>query len=172
MAAFEKRRGAPKGNRNGAATRGKPRGPMLTRKLGTQICKRLASGLPFELACQAEGVAVNTAHEWVRRGEGTDERPSTPLMAWFASEKKKARARWAQSRLQEIVRDESWQSSAWALERIMPEHFGRPADRVEITGAGGGPITVKLAFDPTPIPAASRRELGGPVIDVEAVEET
>lgn len=177
MSTVAKRPGMPKGgnlgNKSGRATAGIPKGASLTKALGKRICDRLSQGLPFGLACQAEGVSSNTADEWVRRGEGRDERPGTPLMEWFAAEKKKARARWAQSRIQEIVKDESWQSSAWALERTMPEHFGRPADRIEVTGQGGGAVRVEIAFDTSGLVEAvnARRALNAAsVIDVEAEE--
>lgn len=165
--------GAPKGNTNGHATAGKPRVVTLTRALGVRICKRLSDGLPFGLACQAEGVAENTAYEWVRRGEGKDERPPTPLMTWFAAEKHKARARWAQSTIKEIAADPDWHAKGWLLERVMPEHFSRPSDRLEVTGAGGGSVRVELAFDTATLVDAvnARRALmRAPVIDVAAEE--
>ena len=174
MAAVEKpakkRSGAPLGNTNGKGNAGQPRGQSLTKELGSRICERIAAGLPMKFAAMAEGVSENTVSEWARRGEGKDDRPSTPLMEWFAAEKKKARARFVQARITEIVADEDWHAKAWSLERMFPEDFARPADRLELTGSGGGPVTIRLAFDPTPIPARPRVELGGPVIDVEAEE--
>lgn len=39
-----------------------------------------------------------------------------------------------------------WRADAWLLERIRPDRFGRNVERVEITGADGGPV--QLAHEP------------------------
>ncbi len=39
-----------------------------------------------------------------------------------------------------------WQASAWFLERTCPSEYGR-RDRHELTGAGGGPVVIKVVYD-------------------------
>lgn len=182
MAAVEKKpRGAPKGNRHGAASAGKPRvsllkaSPALTKKLGREICDEIAKGTPKVHACNAVGIAMNTAQEWVRRGRGDDDRPPTEVTRWFAAEWEKAEG------LDVIRRRKRLEHHAlvdpkvdmWWLERRHPQEFGR-ADRLEIAGDAQRPIRVELAFDPSPlVEAVARRRLSaGGVIDVEAVEES
>lgn len=184
MAAVEKRKtGAPKGsnlgNTYGAASAGKPRAQLtrnkaLTKQIGRMICDEVAKGTPKQHACLAAGISVNTAQEWVRRGEGGDaakNRPATPLTTWFAQEWRKAESLDVIRRRKrlEVHAETDPRVDMWWLERRHPEEFGR-VDRMEVTGDGGGPVTIRLAFDPTPIPARTRGELGGPVIDVDAEE--
>lgn len=149
--------------------------PTLTTALGKRICKHVATGTPKRHAAAAEGISENTLHEWIARGEGKDpDRKPTPLLAEFAKAMRKAEAEDVNRRkvrLDVIADNGDPRVDMWWLERRHPEEFGR-VDRHEVTGEGGGPITIKLAFDPTPIPAASRRALGGPVIDVDAEEIT
>lgn len=173
MAAVEKRKGGyPRGKPRTKPSTGKGQraGVTLTKKLGAEICERIGSGVPISIAARASGVAANTVHEWERRGRGADERPKTPMTEWFSKEIDKAIGRFVQSQVVKIGSDEAWQSRAWLLERRFPDEFGRPSERLEITGAGGGDIVIRLAFDQTPIAAKTRAELGGPVLDVEAEE--
>lgn len=175
MAAIAKRKPyAHPGNRSGTATKGRPKGPTLTKKLGLEICERIGKGIPVNAAAQASGVAKNTVHEWVRRGCGEDDRPRTPMTEWFAGAFSKAIAECHAGLVVELREGAKTDSRLlmFMLERRFPEDWSRPEQRLELTGAGGGPITIKLAFDDSPIPARPMRELGGPVIDVEAVEET
>lgn len=153
---------------------------ILTKKRGQAICDKVAKGIPKEHACLAQGISLRTVLEWVARGEGRHDRPPTPITTWFAEEWRKSEALDVIRRgirLEDIAErddDLAVKIDLWWLERRQPEHFAPAHQRVEVTGQGGGPITIKLAFDPTPIAAASRRELGGPVIDLtdDVVEET
>lgn len=164
MAAIEKRPRRPA-----------PKGATLTKALGTKIVKTHAGGVSKLVAARAHGVTDNTVAEWVRRGEGRDDRPPTPLMTWFAAEMRKAEAQFIESLAVAIVQDDDWHAKAWTLERRFPEEYGRPADRLEITGQGGGAIRVELAFDTSGLVEAvnARRALSAAsVIDIEGVEET
>lgn len=145
----------------------------LSRKLGKAIAGRVAVGMPLLYAAQAEGVAKNTVHEWIRRGRGEDDRPATELLSWFAGEMEKARAESIQRAVQAVYEDPSWQARAWWLERRLPDEFGR-RERMEHTGEVEHRVTVELAFDPAP--AQARRRLARPadVIDLDPalLEET
>lgn len=173
MAAVEKKKaGGQPGNKGGQGARA---GVQLTKALGQRICKHIETGTPKRFAARAEGVSENTVAEWVSRGEGRDpDRAATPLMEWFAKEMRKAEAKDVNRRkvrLDSIAESGDPRVDMWWLERRHPEEFGR-VDRHEVTGEGGGPVTIRVAFDVTPIPARPRAALGGPVIDVDAVEES
>lgn len=185
MAAVEKRAkkkpGGQPGNRGG---QGKRMGVQLTRKVGSEICERVAKGVPKSYAARASGVAPNTVLEWERRGRGDDERPTTELTRWFAGEMEKAVARFIESKVVEISNDEAWQAKAWMLERRFPDEFGRrEIQRYE--GVVDHTVRVELAFDATPEPVREgyARRGGGlptpkvtvqldPALDVEAEELT
>jgi hypothetical protein len=48
--------------------------------------------------------------------------------------------------IQKAAVDGTWQASAWWLERSFPKRWGR-SDRVEHTGADGGPLEVQVTMD-------------------------
>lgn len=187
MAAVEKRKGGyPKGKpRSKPSTgTGMRAGVKLTRKLGTEICDRIAKGVPKSYAARASGVAPNTVLEWERRGRGEDERPATELTTWFAGEMERALAQFIESKIVEISQDEDWHAKAWMLERRFPDEFGRrEIQRYE--GVMDHTVRVELAFDATPEPVRDgyARRGGQPapqisvsldpmLIDVEATEES
>lgn len=160
MAAVEKRAPRPPGVK-----------PLLTKKLGREICERVGRGVPKSYAAKASGVALNTVLEWERRGRGEDERPATDTTIWFAAEMEKAVARFVESKVVEISNDEAWQAKAWLLERRFPDEFGRrEIQRYE--GVVDHTVRVELAFDPSPALAPRVAVQLDPAIDVEAEEVT
>ena len=64
----------------------------LTDNIRTAILKAVANGVPYLQAAALADVSQNTAMEWRARGQGTDNRPPTPLYASFANALKKAEA--------------------------------------------------------------------------------
>lgn len=56
----------------------------LTRALHAQIVNHLDKAVPLTVAAEACGVPRNIVHEWVRRGEGNDERPAVEPYITFA----------------------------------------------------------------------------------------
>lgn len=177
MAAVEKRKGGyPRGKPRTKPSTGKGQraGVTLTKKLGAAICGHVATGTPKRFAALAEGVSENTLAEWVRRGEGNDERSATELTRWFAREMRKAEAKDVNRRKVrlEAHAEADPKVDMWWLERRHPEEFGR-ADRLEVSGDAAKPIRVELAFDPSGLVAAveARRRIAAPrAIDVEAEE--
>lgn len=121
----------------------------LTPQLQQQFCEALNSGLTFVGACDLVGISPQTFHEWMARGEGTHERPSTPAFAAFADAVKEARAKRDQ-RYVKVIEDAAlngtWQAAAWFLERTNRKEFGRN-ESVEITGKDGGPVEQRITGD-------------------------
>jgi hypothetical protein len=62
---------------NGRATK-------LTPAIQDAIVRAVTAGAPLVQAAELAGVDKETVMEWVRRGEGRDDRPSTPAYASFA----------------------------------------------------------------------------------------
>lgn len=57
----------------------------LTPELGESICRLLKGGTPLEVAAETFGVSRHTVLEWVRRGEGSDDRPAEENYVEFAN---------------------------------------------------------------------------------------
>ena len=57
----------------------------LTPELADHICRLLKGGTPLEVAAETYGTSRHTALEWVRRGEGADERPADDIYVEFAN---------------------------------------------------------------------------------------
>jgi hypothetical protein len=68
------------------------RPPKLTPAIQRAIAKAVAAGVPVSRAAILANVHPETVLEWMRRGEGRDDRPSTPLYANFASAIARAKA--------------------------------------------------------------------------------
>lgn len=110
------------------------RRPKLTDEIQRIIVETLQVGATFEAAAGRSGIAVQTIHEWRRRGRGEDkDRPSTPRLAAFAAAVEKAMAD-AETGCVGTIRKASrtqWQAAAWLLERRHPDRYGR-ADRHQV----------------------------------------
>lgn len=96
------------------------------------VIQYIRAGNYVETAALAAGIGVSTLHEW--RAKHPD----------FAEAIQSARAIAEQRNVLLIqnAASESWQAAAWWLERSFPQKYGRH-DRIEHTGADGGPIQVE-----------------------------
>jgi hypothetical protein len=56
----------------------------LTPAIQDAIARAVTAGAPVVQAAELAGVGKETVMEWLRRGEGRDDRPSTPAYASFA----------------------------------------------------------------------------------------
>lgn len=130
-------------NKGGAPTK-------FTRPVLKVLLKAARLGMPMTLATKAAGISTEALGQWKRK--------YPKLVEALA----RARARGAEARLRRIEKasHEDWRASAWLLEKTMPEHFSR--NRVEVTGADGGPVTVVLNLPP-------KNGNGGEVVDVPEV---
>jgi hypothetical protein len=64
----------------------------LTKEIATAIYGELRSGSPIDMTADLVGVPRATLREWVRRGEGNDERPAAEPYIGFAKGYRQARA--------------------------------------------------------------------------------
>ncbi|MFA7295837.1 MAG: hypothetical protein WC211_01460 [Dehalococcoidia bacterium] len=78
-------------NQNRSPFRLEGRKTALTPEVFDAIVTSLVNGSTLEAAAAAAGIGTATVHEWIARGLGTDERPSTPLYAEFADAVTRAR---------------------------------------------------------------------------------
>lgn len=147
--------------------RGPGQPPKLTPELHKRIVKAIEqSGAPYSAAL-VHGVAISTFNEWLQRGNGTHERPSTPEYAEFAVAVARARAVASErlvKRIEEIgeggtvirrrtitdkngnvvveedLQPPDWRAHGWKAERVDREQWGR-ASKVDVTAT----LNVKVA---------------------------
>lgn len=120
-----------------------PRTTALTPELAAAIIALVEKGLHPAAAGEALGVSRATVNEWIRRGEGRDDRSEGEPYATFATETRAAEARV----LARVV--EAWTGAAlagdwragmaWAARRFPDEWGDKPRPQVE----GGELITLQ-----------------------------
>lgn len=130
---------------------GRGRRTLLTPAVQEEICKWIRGGNYFKIACAMASIDENTAMEWIRRGDGTDERDDpTGIYANFANAVREARTQTeVQSvlRIRQAARDGDWRADTWWLERTAPDRWGRRNTTV-LEGNPESPIVLSAAPPP------------------------
>lgn len=98
------------------------------------VLNYVRNGLPIAQACLAAGVSTRTFREW--------KKVSPPLSAAL----KKAESEFELKHIQNINvhASESWQASAWILERKFPERYAKRVINVEPKQVDSSGILVKV----------------------------
>lgn len=99
----------------------------LTEELIETICTEIKRGVPYKYASRIAGTSDTTVYNWRKRGEAEPE-DSTSLYRKLYDEFERAKALAVAYRVETIRKASEagqWQSSAWWLERVVPEEFGR-----------------------------------------------
>ena len=119
---------------NGLSGPGRP--TKRTKRVVAELLDAISAGAPFNLACQAAGIAHQTFQDWRRRCPA------------FALQVDQAAARGTIGRLKEIEaqgKDGAWQALSWLCERRHPAEFAKPEVALNIgiqnnntTANGGG----------------------------------
>lgn len=120
--------------------RGRP--TKLTPETQETILNAIRAGNYIETAAALAGISKETFYKWLRRGA----RAKTGKHRDFVDAVEKAQAE-AEALDLQIIRQASkkhWQAAAWRLERRSPERWGR--QRLEITGADGGPLEMETGL--------------------------
>ena len=107
--------------------RGRP--TKLTKEIINEICQLLRAGAYIETACNFVGLNKDTYYRWAKDGA----RAKSGLKKLFSDSVKKAIAEAEIRDLEEIRKNDSWQSKAWRLERRFPERWGN-RQKVELSG--------------------------------------
>lgn len=125
-----------------------------SKEVETKICTAIANGVPLKYAAMAGGISGETMRRWMIDGEAGLEPYVGFLEAVKEAEEK------AVPTLLLVIRNhatKNWTAAAWMLERMHPEEFAR--QRLELTGANGGPIEHQVApiqFNVVPPPNADK----------------
>lgn len=97
-----------------------------------KLTQAIRLGATYALACNYAGIGVSTFHEWLNAkpefAEAIKDAEGTGAIGWLA-------------KIEAAASDGNWQAAAWKLERRYPDMYGR--NRVELTGANGGPVRVE-----------------------------
>lgn len=102
-----------------------------------RIVNAIRLGLSIVDACAYAGITNETYCEWMRRAKAGD--PQYIKISEILNKAILEREMSLLSNLERIARDsDNWTISAWRLERMWPEKYGR--QRIEHTGANGAPI--------------------------------
>jgi hypothetical protein len=109
------------------------RATKLTDVVQTRLVEALSEGNTRRASCDYAGISEDSLARWLKRS------------ADFADAIKKAESEAERKHVANIVKAAdggNWTASAWWLERRRSDDWGR-RDRLEHTGAEGGPILIK-----------------------------
>ena len=98
-------------------------------------------GVSFNHTADYIGVDITTLDAWRRQGREDAEKGEDTIFSQLTQAIKKARVKMIMDRLKNIKRAEpmNWTASAWLLERLEPDTFGR-RDKHEISNENGKPF--------------------------------
>lgn len=109
-----------------------------------KIIAAVLGGNSYKNACALAGIGERTLYLWM----GDDQNPAAYAVQ-FLQRIKEASAQAIHRNVMVIQNAaiNNWQAAAWFLERRVPQDWGR-VDRVETTGANGGPIAMEVNEPP------------------------
>ncbi|MDZ7355788.1 MAG: hypothetical protein ONB55_21925 [candidate division KSB1 bacterium] len=115
------------------------------RSMDSQSLRRLflavRTGMTYEGACSYSGISERTFYRW--KSLAAEAESGVLWQFWQILKKAEAEAKF--KLLQDIQMDQSWQSSAWILERRWPNEYGRQI--LDLNSEGPLKITVVLPDD-------------------------
>lgn len=117
---------------------------------GGRYLDAIEQGLPKRLAAQAAGVPVSAVLKWRIAFDAIDQsapkfKVSERMLVRFFRSVADAEARLARDLVSAWKNEATagdWRAAQALLARRFPDDLGDPAARVELTGAGGGPVSV------------------------------
>ena len=101
----------------------------LNDKMQEGICKDIREGVPIIYAAQRNGICQSTFYDWYNKGK--DAKSGKFRDFYNAIEEAKAEAIAFHAKQIHKASFQSWQASAWWLERVCPEYFGKK-DHIEL----------------------------------------
>jgi hypothetical protein len=107
--------------RRGSLGTGRP--PLLDEKARETLLTAIRAGNRLSVAARFAGVSPNTVDEWLRRGQGLDDRPPTPRYVRFYEDVTRAKAEaevWAVAQLRRGMVD-SPSAAIWWLRNTSAE---------------------------------------------------
>ena len=112
----------PNGNPDGKSS-------IISKEVIDKLFQEISRGVPIKYACTLAGISRSSYYTWNKKANKLpDDLPEDDedyLYLYFRKRKEEGIAMAVATRVDHIRQDNSWQSSAWWLERIDYEHFGK-----------------------------------------------
>jgi len=108
------------------------------------ILDSIRLGSSYTLAAQAAGIAYNTFNEWMKAGAKADGSPFCDFYDKVRQTEGQRVNGWLQH-IENAAANGAWTASAWRLERLYPDDFGK-VERVNISH---GPQLVTFQWQPS-----------------------
>lgn len=136
--------------------RGRP--TKLTPEVAKAILASVEAGIPYQVACEAQGLIARTMYNWRKKGEKDEEAGIDSDEARFFAEFTRARALSIQEDMSVLrgsdkpvwndpdtdrpmyLPESALSARKWRMQCRMPHLFARPKQGLEISGPKGAPI--------------------------------
>lgn len=128
----------------------KGRRSLFTPQVADGIVLAIRAGVPMGVAAESQGVSDKTMYDWLRAGRGEPSKidPSPEMLEQlrdFSERVAVARAEahvMAVGTIRQAIAKGNWQAALAWIKLRYPQHY---AERMEVTGPGGGPIAMEIA---------------------------
>ena len=114
----------------------------LTPETTDRLIQAIRMGSTYELACRYAGITYQTFLNWKEKAALGKDKIAIELFEGIARAEGEAAIKWLAIIEKHATDNPAW--AAWKLERRYPDMYGR--NRVELTGANGGPVVVKVEY--------------------------
>lgn len=122
---------------------GPGRNTLLTPELADKIVLHVRTGVPLEVAAQAAGIGRSTFWGWMRRGEqGAQDEPYLGFSQRVRTAEAETHMQLAAVPRNAAIQGGNWQAAQAYMRMRWSNHY---AERIEHTGAAGGPIQMEIA---------------------------
>lgn len=102
---------------------------QISKEIVDKLFQEISRGVPIKHACTIAGISRSSYYAWSKKAEELpDDIPEDDenyLFKYFEKKKEEGIAMAIATRVEDIRKDSSWQSSAWWLERMAHEDFGK-----------------------------------------------
>ena len=103
---------------------------LLTKEVVDKLFQEIGRGVPIRHACVIAGISKETYYYWKKKAKELPEdkeewSEKDELLDYFDKKSEEGIAMAVATRVEHIRTDNSWQSSAWWLERMAHEYFGK-----------------------------------------------
>lgn len=103
---------------------------VLTKENIDRLFQEISRGVPIRHACTIAGFSKESYYKWKKLSKELPEDKETwtereKLLNYFDEKSEEGIAMAVATRVEHIRQDNSWQSSAWWLERMAHEDFGK-----------------------------------------------
>ena len=96
----------------------------ISKEVIDKLFQEISRGVPIKYACIIAGISRSTYYHWNKKAKELPD-DSDSLYKYFEKKRDEGIAMAVATRVEQIRVDNSWQSSAWWLERMAHDDFGK-----------------------------------------------